>query len=213
MLLDDNSIWRDIRSNVSCSDVAEHYSMGMNKKGFMLCPFHNDSRPSLKVYNGTERDEHSGFYCFSCGKHGSVIDLVSGYFGISPRESVELLARDYGISQTARSGTTPPKPKTNWAKKFESDILHWIRIIADLKEIISKQSEDAFRALEKPHSEADEERCSCLCDRVTRLESIMEILTEGNKTEQMDMLVSWKGELEEYERELQRYSCATQKAV
>ncbi len=214
MKIQTDSMWGAVRNNISCTDVAQRYGMGANEKGFMLCPFHNDTKPSLKLYSGTAGDIHSGFYCFSCGKSGSVIDLVSGYFEISIGEAVSKLAQDYGIStETARSGTPLIKHKTNYALQFESDRLRWIQIIAELNEIVSQQSTVAFMILDKPHIDADENRCSFLCDKVTRLEGILEILTEGNKTAVMELLVRGKGELEGYERELREYSNRTPKEV
>lgn len=38
-----------------------------------LCPFHDDSKPSMDVYG--ERLERWG--CFPCGRGGDVLDLVS----------------------------------------------------------------------------------------------------------------------------------------
>ncbi|NKQ39519.1 MAG: hypothetical protein HF967_08675 [Methanosarcinales archaeon] len=38
--------------------------------GKALCPFHNDSTPSLYIYK-----EDNRFHCFSCGANGDVIDL------------------------------------------------------------------------------------------------------------------------------------------
>lgn len=40
------------------------------------CLFHEDRNPSMKLY-----DDH--FYCFGCGKHGDVTDMVGELFGLS----------------------------------------------------------------------------------------------------------------------------------
>ena len=53
-------------------EAAERY--GTVRRGFMLCPFHEDRVPSLKLY-----DDH--FHCFGCGAHGDVVDLTAGLLG------------------------------------------------------------------------------------------------------------------------------------
>lgn len=41
------------------------------------CPFHDDRQPSLHVYREPER----GWYCFGCGRGGSIYDLAAGLWG------------------------------------------------------------------------------------------------------------------------------------
>jgi hypothetical protein len=52
--------------------------------GMVRCPFHADGRertPSLKVYPDAAR----GFYCFACGRGGSIYDFASGLWGMATR--------------------------------------------------------------------------------------------------------------------------------
>ena len=55
------------------------------------CPFHDDHTPSLHVYGRPER----GWYCFGCGRGGSIFDLAAELYGLSTRgrEFVELRRR------------------------------------------------------------------------------------------------------------------------
>jgi len=48
--------------------------------GKVVCPFHDDSTPSLHVYPGD-----GGWACFGCGRGGTVIDFGAALFGIEPR--------------------------------------------------------------------------------------------------------------------------------
>jgi DNA primase len=57
-----------------------------------VCPFHNDSRPSLQV-----DPQWQNFKCWSCGKGGSVFDFVMGMEKVEFREALELLARRANI--------------------------------------------------------------------------------------------------------------------
>jgi hypothetical protein len=55
------------------------------------CPFHHDERPSLHVYRTAAR----GWYCYSCGRGGSIYDLAAGLWGLGTRgtDFVELKRR------------------------------------------------------------------------------------------------------------------------
>ena len=74
----------DIRSMLTAQQVAEHYGFEVNRSGFMKCPFHTGDRTaSLKLYDG-----ESGFHCFGCGAHGSIIDFVMRLFDLNFRQAV-----------------------------------------------------------------------------------------------------------------------------
>lgn len=45
----------------------------VDRSGKIRCPFHEDRTPSLHVYKDPER----GWYCFGCGRGGSVYDLAA----------------------------------------------------------------------------------------------------------------------------------------
>jgi hypothetical protein len=55
------------------------------------CPFHTDATPSLHVYPEPGR----GWYCYGCGRGGSVYDLAALLWSISPsgRGFIELRQR------------------------------------------------------------------------------------------------------------------------
>ncbi len=46
----------------------------VERSGKAPCPFHDDRTPSLHVYE----DPGQGWYCFGCGRGGSIYDLASG---------------------------------------------------------------------------------------------------------------------------------------
>jgi RepB DNA-primase from phage plasmid/CHC2 zinc finger len=57
--------------------------------GKVRCPFHEDGNASLQLYG------QNGFYCFGCGRGGTVVDFAALLWGIEPRGSgfVEILRR------------------------------------------------------------------------------------------------------------------------
>ena len=60
-----------------------------NRVGFIVCPLHNDTDPSLKVYDDAER----GWFCFGCERGGTIIDLAGALAGLDgPIRSRDFLA-------------------------------------------------------------------------------------------------------------------------
>ena len=53
----------------------------VGRDGKVPCPFHDDSTPSLHVYDEPER----GWTCFGCGRGGTIIDFGAALYGIEPR--------------------------------------------------------------------------------------------------------------------------------
>lgn len=88
----DPELYRKVKEGVTARQVAEHYGFPPNTKGLCLCPFHQDKKPSLKIYpNG------KGFYCFACGAGGDQIKLAALYMGVSNTEAAEELAVAFQI--------------------------------------------------------------------------------------------------------------------
>jgi CHC2 zinc finger len=61
-----------------------------NGEGKILCPFHEDSHPSLQLY------PDGGFYCFGsgCRRGGSIFDFAGYMWGIDPRGAAFLQLRE-----------------------------------------------------------------------------------------------------------------------
>ena len=58
-----------IRDSISAQEIAARYGYQPNRGGYIPCPFHAEKTASLKLHK-------SGWYCYGCGKGGSVIDFV-----------------------------------------------------------------------------------------------------------------------------------------
>jgi DNA primase len=80
-----------------------------------LCPFHSEKSPSFTV-----TPEKQIFYCYGCGKGGSVIQFVMEMEGESFPEAVTTLAEDAGIPVTWTTASTE-EPS---AFQKEKKILH-----------------------------------------------------------------------------------------
>lgn len=81
-----------IRRAVTMHDIAERYGLQVNGVGFAVCPFHSEKTASLKVYPGGR-----GWHCFGCGAGGSVIDFVMLRFGVSNKEAISIINRDFAL--------------------------------------------------------------------------------------------------------------------
>jgi hypothetical protein len=91
---------RDTKSRLAqCDELlgvdAAHYierltglDVGRDRK--VRCPFHEDRSPSLHAY----RDPKRGWYCFGCGRGGSVYDFAALLWGCDTRGDDFLALRD-----------------------------------------------------------------------------------------------------------------------
>ncbi len=84
----------EIRSANDIVDVISSY-IPLEKKGknfFGVCPFHDDSNPSMSV----SRDKQI-YKCFSCGASGNVFNFVMDYEHVDFKEALAILAKKAGI--------------------------------------------------------------------------------------------------------------------
>ncbi|MBP7117095.1 MAG: DNA primase [Candidatus Cloacimonetes bacterium] len=99
----DNSLIDQIRAANDIVDVMQSYiplkHVGTNWRG--ICPFHNDTRPSLYVSQPKQI-----FKCFACGKAGNVLTFVQDYEKLSFIEAVKKLAQRAGIQVPEYERTT-----------------------------------------------------------------------------------------------------------
>ena len=82
----------EIKSRVSMPEMMEQYGFRLNKAGFCKCPFHSERSASFKAYPGQR-----GYYCFGCGAHGSVIDFVMQYFGLTFQDAIAKINTDFSL--------------------------------------------------------------------------------------------------------------------
>ena len=77
---------------IPIESVAKRLGLHVSR-GRCLCPFHDDSRPSLTFRRG-----HNSFHCFVCGEGGSgPIDLVMKVLGKNFREACQWLSEEHHI--------------------------------------------------------------------------------------------------------------------
>jgi len=78
--------------------IGEHVALKPQGREFVgLCPFHDDSRPSMQVSPAKQI-----FKCFSCGAGGDVFSFVMNYHRLQFIEALNHLAERAGIELTRR---------------------------------------------------------------------------------------------------------------
>jgi DNA primase catalytic core len=91
---------REIKAHLSILNVLNHYGLKPDKNDFILCPFHNDQTPSLKVYPKTNT-----FNCFGCGATGDQIEFIQLKEKCSKHEAILK-------AESLTGNTTGPKTNT-----------------------------------------------------------------------------------------------------
>lgn len=84
-------VFRECRERVSAQDAARHYGLTFDRKGWALCPFHNDKHPSMSFRDGR-------FRCWACHASGDAIDFTGRLLGLEPMAAVERLNADFSLS-------------------------------------------------------------------------------------------------------------------
>jgi DNA primase len=98
----------DLKRQADIVRVVGDYVTGLKKKGtswMACCPFHQEKTPSFSV-NGSK----GFYYCFGCGKKGSVFNFVMELEGLSFPEAVKVVAEKAGV----------PLPEMVDDKRFET---------------------------------------------------------------------------------------------
>lgn len=93
--MENNDKINEIRQHADIVEIISSY-IPLVKKGknyFGVCPFHDDSNPSMSVSS-----EKQIYKCFSCGASGNVFNFIMDYEHIDFKEALILLSKKTGIS-------------------------------------------------------------------------------------------------------------------
>ena len=87
---------QEITAAVTAKQAAELYGLKFDRRGKAVCPWHDDSHPSLS-FKGTRCK------CFACNNGGDAVDLTAQLFKITPMEAAKKLQEDFGIVSSGGS--------------------------------------------------------------------------------------------------------------
>lgn len=93
-------VFRECRERVSAEDAARRYGLTFDRRGWALCPFHSDKRPSMSFRAGR-------FRCWACTASGDSIDFAARLFGLEPLAAVEQLNADFSLGLPLHRQPTP----------------------------------------------------------------------------------------------------------
>lgn len=79
----------EILNFITMEDILNKYNIA-NRHSMFSCPFHADKTPSAKAYKNT-------FYCFSCNRHGDIIQFIQYYFNLSFRQAMQKINEDFNL--------------------------------------------------------------------------------------------------------------------
>lgn len=80
----------EVKSRLSMRQVAEYYGRRILRNNICICPFHDDTRPSMKLYD-------KSFYCWSCGAGGDLISYTGRLFELNNEDACRQLMHDFGL--------------------------------------------------------------------------------------------------------------------
>jgi DNA primase catalytic core len=75
---------QEIKQRLSLFKVLHHYGLKPDKHDMLVCPFHEDKSPSLKIYTKTNT-----FHCFGCSATGDGIQFIEMFEKLSKHEAIE----------------------------------------------------------------------------------------------------------------------------
>lgn len=81
---------KEVGGRVEAREAARLYGAVFDRRGWILCPFHNDRSASLSFKRGR-------FRCWSCGAAGDSIDYTSRLFGLTALEAAKKLNADFDL--------------------------------------------------------------------------------------------------------------------
>ncbi|BDV03580.1 MAG: DNA primase [Candidatus Hepatoplasma scabrum] len=90
-----NQLIAKITNDLNIEDIIGHY-ISIEKKGnnaVAICPFHQDSNPSLSISNSKKI-----FKCFVCNEGGNGITFVQKYKKVEFIEAIKIIADDFNLN-------------------------------------------------------------------------------------------------------------------
>lgn len=129
-------VFRECRERVSAQDAARHYGLTFDRKGWAVCPFHQDKHPSMSFRDGR-------FRCWSCNASGDAIDFTGRLLGLDPMAAVERLNTDFSLALPLHRQPTPAEAQAarrrmeivkahkafeEWRKAFISKLFEAYRV-------------------------------------------------------------------------------------
>lgn len=96
---------QEIKHQLSILTVLQHYGIKPDRNNHIKCPFHEDDKPSCRIYADTNT-----FHCFGCGATGDQIEFIEKYEKCSKHEAIMKAKKLCGIPEPINNKKTKAKP-------------------------------------------------------------------------------------------------------
>ena len=190
-------LFESVKAAATARQAAEHYGLKIGQGNMVCCPFHADRTPSMKL-------NEDYFYCFGCGAHGDVIDLVARLFNLSSYDAAKKLAYDFGIDpDKPPAAAALRKPKYPLAKAFQREELHCQRVLCDYLQLLERWK---VQCAPKTPEDTVDDRFVEACQMLDYIEDLTDILTFAEleaRVKTVDMLQK-DGMIDRLEERLKR---------
>ena len=185
------SIFEAVKAAVSVRAAAERYVLEVSFGGMVRCPFHEERTPSMKLY-----EDH--YFCFGCGKHGDVINLVAELFAIPPYNAACKLADDFGVDTSAEIVHQPAREEL---RIFREDQLRCQRVLCAYLRMLTEWKTQ-YAPID-PNAEPDDryvEACQMI-DTIDYLTDLLIVGTLEQRVKAVDLLLA-DGKIDQLEERL-----------
>ena len=128
-----------IKRAVQLDELVARLDFSPNRAGYISCPAHSDSTPSLKIYGGDR-----GWFCFSCQTGGTVIDFYMHTLGVDLSTALKELSDLYGIdtnselSPDIKADRYQRKRKVSEAELLQQEADHWWSEVVRYRDILNQ---------------------------------------------------------------------------
>ena len=191
------NLFESVKAAATVRQAAEHYGLKIGQGNMVCCPFHADRTPSMKL-------NEDYFYCFGCGAHGDVIDLVARLFNLSSYDAAKKLTYDFGIDpDKPPAAAALRKPKYPLAKAFQREELHCQRLLCDYLHLLERWK---VQCAPKAPDDTIDDRFVEACQMLDYIEDLADILTFAElevRVKTVDMLQK-DGMIDRLEERLKR---------
>lgn len=83
---------KKMMDEISIRDVFERLNFNITRGNKVLCPFHNDTKPSMVLYEETNQ-----YHCFACDAHGNIFSIVMEELNCDFTKAINWLAKEFNI--------------------------------------------------------------------------------------------------------------------
>lgn len=186
--------FRTIRSRITAQDAAEFYGAEFDRRGWVLCPFHGDTHPSISFKNGR-------FRCWSCGASGDALDYTARLFDLDSVQAAHKLDTDFHLGLSDTEPYDAEAQQKDEARKATAAAHHrfeeWRELTMNRLNEVCRMAHTALKRLPGPLSAQE-----CLALRYqARAEYLSEALEAGTPEEQAQLyrerkeMEKWTGQI------------------